>query len=146
MQSSNEQSPSQSSNERALSQSSNEQALAQLAQRLKQQYQALDDAIDAMNQAGEVAVETISDQLTSIRQTESMLKPLRDACLQTHEQLPPEIRTPTNETIELLRGLMPKLAQLEKTTLQSAQQLLPKIQQSVRAVQMQTAYRAGSRS
>jgi hypothetical protein len=41
---------------------------------------------------------------------------------------------------------MPKLAQLEKATVESANRLFPKIQESVRAVQMQSAYGAGGQS
>ena len=118
-----------------------DQPLVQLTLQLRQQYQTLDSMVDSMNRTSEVEIEPITQQLTAIQATEEALRPMRETFRKEHDRLPPELEEPNNQTIELLKGLMPKLAQLEKATLDSAKRLFPKIQESVRAVQMQNAYR-----
>ncbi len=119
--------------------------LTELTEQLKQQYQCLDRIVDSMDVHSEPTNEGISEQLKAIKQTESLLVPLREEFRRSGRQLPAHLQQATDETIELIKGLMPKLAQLEKATLESAKRLFPKIQQSVRAVQMRDAYRtAGS--
>lgn len=119
--------------------------LLQLTLLLRQQYQDLDRVLDAMNAGSDLMIESISEHMKSIRETEAKLHPLREQQRRINTQLPAELKQPTDETIELLKGIMPKLAQLEKTTIDSSQRLFPKIQQSVRAVQMQNAYQTGHR-
>ena len=116
--------------------------LVLLTLRLQEQYQTLDRLVDSMNQSSDVSIEPMSEQVKAIKETEDQLRPLREMFRASGHELPPELNKPNNETIELLKGLMPKLAQLEKSTLESTQRLFPKIQQSVRAVQMQNAYGA----
>ena len=120
--------------------------LGTLTLKLKQQYQALDSIVESMNRDSSQSIDLISEQLKVIKETETMLRPLREEFRRTNTKLPPHLQVPTDETIELVKGLMPKLAQLEKSTLDSAQRLFPKIQESVRAVQMQNAYQAGRAS
>lgn len=120
--------------------------LTTLTLKLKQQYQALDSIVESMNRDSTQSIDLISEQLKVIKETETMLRPLREEFRRTNTKLPPHLQVPTDETIELVKGLMPKLAQLEKATLDSAQRLFPKIQESVRAVQMQNAYQAGRAS
>lgn len=119
--------------------------LLQLTLRLRQQYRDLDRVLDAMNAGSDLMIESISEHMKSIRETEARLHPLREQQRRINAQLPAELQQPTDETIELLKGIMPKLAQLEKATIDSSQRLFPKIQQSVRAVQMQNAYQNSHR-
>ncbi len=120
--------------------------LVMLTLKLREQYQALDSIVEAMNHDSDQSIDLISEQLKVIKKTETMLRPLREEFRRTNTKLPPHLQEPTDQTIELVKGLMPKLAQLEKTTLDSAQRLFPKIQESVRAVQMQNAYQASRAS
>ncbi|QDT11876.1 hypothetical protein [Planctomycetes bacterium K23_9] len=119
--------------------------LHKLTLQLLQQYKLLDQVVDALNEGPAESIDDINEQMLAIKETEKSLLPLREVFRQTNDSLPDELRNPTDETIELVKGLMPKLAQLEKTTLESANRLFPKIQESVRAVQMQNAYGGGRR-
>ena len=112
-----------------------------LTLQLKQQYEDLDRIIDSLNGGAVDSTDAIGEQLRLIKQTELQLLPLREEFRRTHTKLPGYLKEPTDATIDLVKGLMPKLAQLEKATMESAKRLLPKIQESVRAVQMQKAYR-----
>lgn len=123
-----------------------ENPLLALTLQLKQQYQALDSIVDSFSHDTDQSMNSISDQLKLIKQTEETLRPLREEFRAANATVPAVLQIPTEQTIELVKGLMPKLAQLEKQTLDSAKRLFPKIQESVRAVQMQNAYRAGRAS
>ncbi|MGB7346353.1 MAG: hypothetical protein WBD20_19195 [Pirellulaceae bacterium] len=117
-----------------------------LTNQLFQQYQALEGIVDALNLSPESTVDGITVQMKAIKETEQALRPLREEFRRTTDTLPVELQVPTDQTIELVKSLMPKLAQLEKTTLESANRLFPQIQESVRAVQMQNAYGSSRRS
>jgi len=119
--------------------------LLSLTNTLLQQYQSLNATVDSLNDGPVDSVDEISVQIAAIKKTEEQLLPLREAFRETHPTLPSELKIPTDQTIELVKGLMPKLAQLEKATLESANRLYPKIQESVRAVQMQNAYGTAGR-
>ncbi len=116
--------------------------LEELAVRLKRQYQELDRIVEAMSDSSQDSIDAISEQLSTIKQTEAALRPIREEFRSTGDALPAHLQETTSETIEILKGLLPKLGQLEKTTLDSAKRLFPKIQESVRAVKMQSAYGA----
>lgn len=124
----------------------NSDPLISLTVQLKKQYEELDQIVNSLNARPVDCTDAISEQLKQIKRTEAQLLPLREEFRGSHAQLPPSLQEPMDATIDLVKGLMPKLAQLEKATLDSAQKLFPKIQESVRAVQMQNAYRAGRAS
>lgn len=124
---------------------SNDDQLRALTTQLLQQYQTLDAIVDSLNEAPGDSIDEISVQIAAIKETERELLPLRESFRANNDSLPDELSVPTDKTIELVKSLMPKLAQLEKTTLESAQRLFPKIQENVRAVQMKNAYGAGPR-
>ena len=123
-----------------------EQMLLDYTVQLKKQYESLNDIVDALENDSNRNVDTISDQMKQIKHTEDRLRPLREAYQQTHEHADGEIQAVTNQTIEVVKSLMPKLASLEKSSVESLRRLFPKIQGSVRAVQMQNAYRGNNRS
>ncbi|MFN3191413.1 MAG: hypothetical protein ACE361_12900 [Aureliella sp.] len=125
--------------------SPNSAKLEELTLMLRQQYRALDKIVDGMGEDGALSVEVMGQHLKAIKQTESLLAPIRQEFIASGETLDQLAQEATSETIELVKGLMPKLAQLEKVTAESAKRLFPKIQENVRAVQMQNAYQAGSR-
>ncbi|NND98988.1 MAG: hypothetical protein HKN47_16860 [Pirellulaceae bacterium] len=120
--------------------------LLELTLQLQQQYQHLDRLLDSITDASSAAIESIGPHMNEIKRTEAALGPLREQFHRTSEQMTPALKNATDETIDLVKGLMPKLAQLEKTTFESAQRLFPKIQESVRAVQMQNAYSSSNRA
>ena len=115
-------------------------ALLELTVELRDLYRELDDAVNSMQVGSVEALDQIGDKMKLIQETEGRLGPLREAFQQTNSALPSTLREPTDQTIDLLKGLLPKLAQLEKATIDSFQRLFPKIQESVRAVKMQNAY------
>lgn len=125
--------------------SQNSAKLEELTLMLRTQYRALDKIVDGMGENGDVSVDVMGQHLKAIKKTEALLGPIRQEFLDTGERLDTIAQEATEETIGLVQGLMPKLAQLEKATAESAKRLVPKIQESVRAVQMQNAYQAGSR-
>ena len=126
--------------------SSNEKhSLLELTQLLRKQYGDLDAIIDAATNGSTESLQAISQQMKSIKQTETLLLPLREEYRRSNADLPAALKIPTDETIELLKNIMPKLAQLEKETIDSSQRLFPRITESVRAVQMQNAYQTGNR-
>jgi predicted nucleic acid-binding Zn-ribbon protein len=113
---------------------------------LLQQYQSLDATIDTLGQSESPSMDDVTSKIAEIKQIEQSLAPIREQYRSEFETLSDDLRRVTDQTIELVTGLMPKLAQLEKATVESANRLFPKIQESVRAVQMQSAYGAGGRS
>jgi hypothetical protein len=121
-------------------------ALTEHSSRLQQQYAELDAIVDALVRHGGQDMDAINVRITAIKQTEELLRPLRDHFCQSKESMPAAVQESTQATIDIIKGLMPKLAQLEKDTAAAAQRLYPKVQQSVRAVQMQTAYGNESRN
>ena len=115
-------------------------AILELTVRLRNLYQELDETVDSMHVGSVESLELIGKKMKAIQDTESQLGPLRESFQQTSAVMPSSLREPTNQTIDLLKGLLPKLAQLEKATIDSFERLFPKIQESVRAVKMQNAY------
>ncbi|QDV81912.1 hypothetical protein [Planctomycetes bacterium TBK1r] len=118
-----------------------EQTLIDYTIKLKQQYQSLSEIVDAIEREPGRGVEAINEQMKQIKQTEDLLRPLRERYQEEHEHASGQIKALTDETIDVVKSLMPKLAGLEKASVDSLRRLFPKIQGSVRAVQMQNAYR-----
>jgi predicted nuclease with TOPRIM domain len=118
-----------------------EQMLLEYTIELKQQYERLSEIVDSLERESSRTIDPISKQMKRIKRIESSLAPLRDSYLRRHDHASGEIAKVTDETIELVKTLMPKLASLEKASVDSLRRLFPKIQGSVRAVQMQNAYR-----
>lgn len=118
-----------------------EQMLIDYTMQLKQQYLDLSRIVESIEGDSSQSVESISDQMNLIKQTESLLGPLREAYQRKNEHASGRVQEVTDETIEVVKSLMPKLANLEKASVDSLRRLFPKIQGSVRAVQMQNAYK-----
>lgn len=119
---------------------SDDETFATLTVQLHQQYVELDGIVDKLAQGPIESVDSIADQMKKIKRTEGALGPLRDRFIESKRSLSDQLQTVTDQTIVLVTQLMPKLAQLEKTTIDSAKRLFPQVQQNVRAVQMQNAY------
>ena len=119
---------------------SDDETFATLTVQLHQQYVELDGIVDKLTQGPIESVDSIADQMKKIKSTEGALGPLRDRFIESKRSLSDHLQTVTDQTIVLVTQLMPKLAQLEKTTIDSAKRLFPQVQQNVRAVQMQNAY------
>ena len=119
---------------------SDDETFATLTVQLHQQYVELDGIVDKLTQGPLESVDSIADQMKKIKRTEGALGPLRDRFIESKRSLSDHLQTVTDQTIVLVTQLMPKLAQLEKTTIDSAKRLFPQVQQNVRAVQMQNAY------
>ncbi|MEO1530036.1 MAG: hypothetical protein AAFX06_31875 [Planctomycetota bacterium] len=115
-------------------------SLLELTVQLRNLYRELDQSVDSMQVGSVESLGHIGDKMRLIQEVEHQLGPLREAYQQTNSKLPQSLREPTDQTVDLLKGLLPKLAQLEKATVDSFQRLFPKIQESVRAVKMQNAY------
>ena len=124
----------------------NESELLRFSCQLRDEYASLNLIIGEMESDGSPTVEPISEQMQKIKATESDLAPIREAYMKRRDHASAEIQAVTDETIEFVKSLMPKLANLEKASVESLRRLFPKIQGSVRAVQMQNAYSSqGSR-
>ena len=117
-----------------------------LTKQLRDQYSALEGIIDSANADPNQSVERISEHMKQIKSTEEQLCPLRETFVSDQSPLAFEIKRVTDETIETVKTLMPKLASLEKASVESLRRLFPRIQGSVRAVQMQNAYRGNHAS
>lgn len=117
-------------------------AMLELAFQLKKQYESLNEIIDLKIESGDCSIEQISEQINGIRTTEDLLRPMREDLRDRKVKSPDVLQSVTNETIELMESIMPKLGTLEKETLESAKRLYPEVEQSVRVVQMQQAYGA----
>lgn len=113
-----------------------------LAFQLKKQYENLNEIIDHKLESGDCSIEQISEQINGIRATEDALRPMREDLRDRKAKSPDDLQAVTNDTIELMESIMPKLGVLEKETLESAKRLYPEVEQSVRVVQMQQAYGA----
>lgn len=109
---------------------------------LKDLYVKLNAIVDRNIETNDCSIEKISEQIQQIRAAESVLGPMRDQYQKSGRQLSPQLKSLTDDTIELVKALMPKMAQLEKMTLDAAKRLFPEIHESVRVVQMQSAYGA----
>ena len=107
---------------------------------LRDEYATLNRIIGQMESDGSPSVEPIREQMQKIKDTESELAPIREAYMKSRDHASADIQAVTDETIELVKSLMPKLANMEKASVESLRRLFPKIQGSVRAVQMQNAY------
>jgi hypothetical protein len=121
-----------------------EQLLIRETLLLKQQYEQLAEIVETMRQEQSRNVEPISGQMKCIKETESRLRPMREAFTRSGKQASKELKQATEATIRLVETLMPKLAELEKASVDSLRRLFPKIQGSVRAVQMQNAYKGNA--
>ena len=119
---------------------------AKLSLQLLEQYRALDAVIDDSAAEIQDSVVTIGEHMNRIKATEAELLPLRNAIVADKVQIGGELQQITDQTIAIVQGLMPKLAQIEKATADAAKRLMPQVQESVRAVQMQRAYGGRSRS
>ncbi len=117
-----------------------EQRLIDLTIELKDQYEHLCEIVQSIEHDGGGTVDVISQQMKKIKETEAALQPLRRAYQDSGDSASPRVQEVTDETIEVVKMLMPKLANLEKASVESLRRLFPKIQGSVRAVQMQNAY------
>ncbi len=121
-----------------------EQSLIQETLLLKQQYEKLAEIVETMRQEQSRDVEPISEQMKCIKDTESRLRPMRESFTRSGKQASKELQRATEATIGLVETLMPKLSELEKASVDSLRRLFPKIQGSVRAVQMQNAYKGNA--
>lgn len=117
-----------------------ESELLRYSCQLRDEYATLNRIIGQMETDGSAAVEPISEQMQKIKDTESELAPIRESYMKSRDHASTDIQAVTDETIELVKSLMPKLANMEKASVESLRRLFPKIQGSVRAVQMQNAY------
>lgn len=124
--------------------SPDEQALMELTLQLKQQYEQLSEIVATIARENGRDVDPISGQMKLIKETESRLRPLREAFSESQRTPSPELQQITADTIDLVKTLMPQLAALEKASVESLRRLFPKIQGSVRAVQMQNAYKGNA--
>ena len=122
----------------------NDTLLADYTVELKTHYERLDQIVDQFADDSHGAVEPIREQMVLVKQTEEKLRPLREAYLSSDREPSKKVTALTDETIELVKALMPKLAQMEKTSVESLRRLFPRIQGSVRAIQMQNAYRGNN--
>ncbi|WP_436715449.1 hypothetical protein U8335_23590 [Roseiconus lacunae] len=124
----------------------NETRLLSYTSELKQHYERLNQIIEQYADDSHHAVDPIREQMALVKQTEDKLRPLRQSYLDQSNELSGPLKTLTDETIELVQSLMPKLAQLEKSSVDSLRRLFPRIQGSVRGIQMQNAYRVNNHS
>lgn len=111
-----------------------------LTNQLKAQYEQLASLIESLHDENGRDVAPMNDQMQRIKQTEATLKPLRDEFLAKGNVVDGPLKKVNDETIEIVISLMPMLAELEKSSVESLRRLFPKIQGSVRAIQMQNAY------
>lgn len=124
--------------------SNTEDSLLEYTRLLKQQYERLCEIVESISRENARDVEPISTQMKLIKDTEGSLRPLRERFASSQSQPSHQLQQLTDETIEIVKTLMPKLAALEKASVESLRRLFPKIQGSVRAVQMQNAYKGNS--
>ncbi|MCC9602047.1 hypothetical protein LOC67_15905 [Stieleria sp. JC731] len=124
----------------------NDSLLLAYTDELKGHYVRLAEIIDQYAEDSHGAVEPIRAQMTLVKQTEEKLRPLRESYIGSESEPSGQVKAITDETIELVKSLMPKLAQLEKTSVDSLRRLFPRIQGSVRGIQMQNAYRTNNHS
>ncbi|MEO1616787.1 MAG: hypothetical protein AAFV88_13095 [Planctomycetota bacterium] len=108
---------------------------------LKRQYEELAELIESFREESHREVDPMNDLMKRIKQTEASLKPLRESFLASGQKVTGTLKEVTDETIEIVKSLMPMLGDLEKSSVDSLRRLFPKIQGSVRAVQMQNAYK-----
>ncbi|OYP32355.1 hypothetical protein [Rhodopirellula sp. MGV] len=124
----------------------NETLLFNYTSELKSHYEKLNAIIDEHANDSHGAIEPIREQMALVKQTEEKLRPIRETYLGESRELSGQLQAITDETIDLVKSLMPKLAQLEKVSVDSLRRLFPRIQGSVRGIQMQNAYRTNNHS
>lgn len=126
--------------------SEDETSLRDHSIQLRDQYRELDEIVDGMlSNASDIhfGMELIRSRMQGITDTEAVLRPLRDQYESVSDSS--ELQTVQVETVTMLEKLLPKIGELEKRAHERTKLLKPQIQSSVRAVEMQAAYRAGSR-
>ena len=116
--------------------------------RLRNLYRDLDSVAGELLRNPDQTVggmDQVRDKMDEIRATEAVLRPIRAEHLEEHGKMPADLQAPTDETIGLLESLMSKITELEGRAQEQSHKLRPKIQEGVRAVQMQNAYESNSR-
>ena len=123
-----------------------ETQVVQTLEQLLQKYQQIDQLADKML-VDNTPIEYMDEKMVLInQQRESAAKlmthsqSLRDQYLNSNKQASPRVRQLTNMIGNLMQNLLMKISKLEKLAKESGAQLVPQIQQGVRAAQMKNAY------
>ena len=116
---------------------------------LRDQYRKVSSTVAALCSEESTAAKTedlqkINDLLMEVKTTEFRLKPIRELLQTAGESISPDLKPAIDETIQIVLGLIPRIADLEKAAIKSRNELSPQIRASVRAIQMQNAYTRGS--
>lgn len=119
--------------------------IEQLAGQLLGSYQQVDDIVGMIEAAEsnldrKSLMEKLSVRLAEVKSVESEMTPLRESIQEQGQSLEPQTRAAIDQTVELVRQLLPRLGRLEQETVEQRSQLAPQIHQGVRAIQMQSAY------
>jgi hypothetical protein len=116
-----------------------------LARQLLSQYQVVEQAVEHVFENQESTsknemLDAIRSLLTEVKQTEAQLKPLRDILKNDSVSMPPATQATIDQTIQIVTTIIPRIGAIEKSAIDSRESLAPVIRESVRAVQMKSAY------
>ncbi len=116
-----------------------------LAQQLLNQYKIVEQTVDQVYSQREAAsttdtLESIQQLLLHVKQTESMIQPIRDSLKTDNESIPADTQKIVADTVQIVTTLIPRIGALEKEAVDSREKLAPVIREGVRAAKMKSAY------
>lgn len=122
-----------------------ENNIKELAGRLLARYQEIERSIDLLSSVADYvskneAMDEVRSIMTEVKQIETELFPLRDQFLSSGQEFSSPTTQLFRQAAEMLTSLLPKINDLEQTAIQDRDKLAPEIHDSVRGMQMQSAY------
>ena len=125
-----------------------EQQFRMFTKQLLDNYQMVEDVVRHIDNKQKSTLDVdqltqINDLMKPVKETESMLGPIRDSMKAKGLSTPDDVKPVIDKTVEIVGYLLPKIGELEKVARESRQNLAPSIGESVRAMKMQSAYGRG---
>ena len=122
-----------------------ENKIKELVGKLVARYQEIENSIDQLSTLSDYvgkkdSMDKVRSVLVEVKEIEAELFPLRDQFLSSGQKF----SSPTTQLFEqaanMLTSLLPKINDLEKAAIEERERLAPEIHDSVRGMQMQSAY------
>ena len=116
-----------------------------LTHELRDQYRVVDESVTQIYQhknslASTDDLERVNGQLNEVKTIEAKLQPIRKQMELEGQQVPNEMKSVIDETVQIVMGLIPRIADLEQSAIESRDKLAPLIHEGVRAIDMKNAY------
>lgn len=122
-----------------------ENKIKELVGKLVARYQEIENSIDRLSTLSDYvgkkeAMDEVRTVLADVKGIEVELFPLRDQFLKGGQNFSSATSQLFKQAASMLTALLPKINDLEKAAIQERERLTPEIHDSVRGMQMQSAY------